>query len=276
MLSIITINYNNKEGLERTIKSVCSQSYEKFEYIIIDGASNDGSLDVINSYKKDIDYFVSEKDHGVYNAMNKGIKKSKGDYLLFLNSGDTLINKDVLAVVGKQINSKVGLYYGNINLVYKDSERLKIYPDELTFNFFYESSLPHPATFIQRKLFDTVFYYNEDYRIVSDWEFFICAICKYEVSYCYLDKVISNYDMSGISSSEENKSLIEQEKNSVYETHFKWFYEDYLALKSFKRTFLNKRSKALLELEKYKITKSINSISLFSLGIALRIIRKLK
>lgn len=95
-LSIITVNLNDKTGLEKTIKSVISQSFSDFEFIIIDGESTDGSIDIINQYKSKISYWVSEKDSGIYNAMNKGIRQAKGEYLYFLNSGDALHNENVL------------------------------------------------------------------------------------------------------------------------------------------------------------------------------------
>ena len=83
LITIITVNYNNETGLEKTLKSVCTQSYNDFEYIVIDGGSTDGSLEIIERYKSFISYWVSEKDNGVYHAMNKGINRAKGDFILF-------------------------------------------------------------------------------------------------------------------------------------------------------------------------------------------------
>ena len=97
--SIITINYNNKDGLEMTINSVLGQSFQGFEYIIIDGGSTDGSIDIIKKYESRIDYWVSEPDNGVYNAMNKGIRKATGDYINFMNSGDAYHSSSALGTV---------------------------------------------------------------------------------------------------------------------------------------------------------------------------------
>lgn len=99
--SIITINYNNKEGLELTIKSVLSQTYRNYQFIIIDGGSSDGSFDVIKKYANNINYWISEPDKGRYNAMNKGIKQAKGDYLNFMNSGDTFHSPTVLEDIAR-------------------------------------------------------------------------------------------------------------------------------------------------------------------------------
>src|SRR5258706_1204581 len=115
-ISIITINLNNKDGLANTIQSVIGQSCDDYEYIVIDGASVDGSVEVINKYRDRIDYWVSEKDSGIYQAMNKGIKASSGDYLWFLNSGDSLVNEDVVGDCAERIAHRPGYdyYYGQI------------------------------------------------------------------------------------------------------------------------------------------------------------------
>ena len=112
-ISIITVNYNDKDGLEKTIKSVLNQENTVFEYLVIDGNSADGSKDVIEKYKDKIDYWVSEPDSGIYNAMNKGILAATGDYLLFLNSGDWLYENDSIANVDKLILESKDIYFGN-------------------------------------------------------------------------------------------------------------------------------------------------------------------
>ncbi|WP_282134438.1 glycosyltransferase family 2 protein [Seonamhaeicola maritimus] len=229
MLSVITVNYNNKEGLKRTIKSVRSQSYRKFEYLIIDGGSNDGSLDVINSFKNDIDYFESKKDNGIYNAMNKGIEQAKGDYLLFLNSGDYLYSKDALLYFKQAFLSMPhkDLYYGKIKLI-SNKEWIKDYPKKLSFFYFVKDSLPHPATFIKRSCFD-ILQYDESLKIVSDWKFFLVGICKFNFSYHYIDHVIASFVMDGISSI--NSDLVDEERNCVLMDEFSHFMHDYSKFK---------------------------------------------
>ena len=120
-ISIITINYNNASGLEKTIRSVVEQTYNEYEYIIIDGASSDKSKEVIQEYQRYIDFWCSEKDSGIYNAMNKGIQKASGEYLLFLNSGDVLNNSAVLADIHGFLSGE-DFVYGDLVFVRGDGE----------------------------------------------------------------------------------------------------------------------------------------------------------
>ena len=115
-VSIITINFNNSKGLERTFKSVFEQTFQNFEYIVIDGQSIDGSKDLIKANSNKIAYWISEKDHGVYQAMNKGIQQASGEYVLFLNSGDHFTHERILEQTSKELDG-TGIVYGNIFLI---------------------------------------------------------------------------------------------------------------------------------------------------------------
>jgi glycosyltransferase involved in cell wall biosynthesis len=167
-LSIITVNLNNAKGLLKTIKSVYTQTYEEFEYILIDGGSEDGSINMIEKYTDKITYFTSESDNGIYEAMNKGVKKAKGEYCLFLNSGDWLVNDSVLEEAFCVFPDNIDIVYGNINV----DGLVKKYPGYLSFNYFLFDSLPHPASFIKKSLFNQYGGYDEGLGIVSDWKFF--------------------------------------------------------------------------------------------------------
>lgn len=231
-ISIITINYNDLVGLEKTFNSVVGQSNTDFEYIVIDGGSTDGSKEFLEQNSDKLAYWISEKDSGVYNAMNKGIKSAKGDYIMFLNSRDFLIDTTIIDKVGKDLDGSTAIYYGN--LIYSlngVNTQLWSPPDTLSFTYFLSDSLPHPSSFIKRELFDTHFYYSEHFKIVSDWEFFIYCICKMNASYKHLDYVISNFDNSGMSSVKENLIKIDTEKQQVFEKHFPLFLEDIKVLK---------------------------------------------
>ncbi|MBD0833087.1 glycosyltransferase family 2 protein [Aestuariibaculum sediminum] len=229
LISIITINYNNARGLRQTVESVFNQTFKEFEYIVIDGGSTDGSEQVIQEYINKFDYCISEPDTGIYNAMNKGIKVAKGQYLLFLNSGDWLINQEVLQQVIPNLNPEYAIYYGDVVRVYNNKKLVtKTYPKTLSFSFFVNSALPHQATFINRDLFETIFYYNEEYKICSDWEFLIYAICKVNVPYKKMDIVISNFVMNGVSNQISGKKLIEVERLKTYQKYFPLFIDDYI------------------------------------------------
>ena len=149
-ISVITINYNDKLGLEKTIKSVTNQTLRNFEYIIIDGGSNDGGGEVIEQYKDKIDYWISEPDKGIYNAMNKGIRNATGDFVIFLNSGDIFHDNQVLFKIDSLICNDFDIYYGDIIVKKTNSQRLKKYPDQLSFSYFYTNALCHQACFIKR------------------------------------------------------------------------------------------------------------------------------
>jgi glycosyltransferase involved in cell wall biosynthesis len=171
-LSIVTVNFNNLEGLNHTIKSVLNQSWKDFEYIIIDGGSTDGSSELISEMSKSFSYSISEPDNGIYNAMNKGAKVASGDYLYFLNSGDYLAEENVLDKVYKEITAqneqtqKKDIFVGSTR---QESFAILISPPEtVTMYELFKSTLPHQGMFLPR---DKVLKYpfQEQYKIVADW-----------------------------------------------------------------------------------------------------------
>ena len=209
-LSIITINYNHKEGLLKTIKSVVNQTYHDIEYIVIDGGSTDGSVDVVKQYEDSISYWVSEPDCGIYNAMNKGVAKATGEYCLFLNSGDILHGNEVIAMCIPELDSElvIGkvLTYPDGRLCYTDIQ----YPITMH-DFFTGGPIPHDATFIKRELIEAKGY-DENYKIVSDWKFFIEKMILDNCSYKLIDTVVSEFEVEGISS---DKVKCEKEREEI-------------------------------------------------------------
>jgi glycosyltransferase involved in cell wall biosynthesis len=208
-LSIITINRNNAAGLEKTIQSVVCQTYTDFEYIIIDGASGDGSVEVINKFSNNINYWISEPDSGVYNAMNKGIRKAQGEYCLFLNSGDYLISSDTLHNVFNEINDMplADIFYSDWPRSNGDIIHI---PQPLTIKYLLFSTISHQNSLIKRSLFLEHGLYNENFRIVSDAEFYILEFLKHKSIFSHIKTNISVYDINGISSqrSKEHHSEI--------------------------------------------------------------------
>lgn len=214
-LSIITINYNNSCGLQKTIDSVVTQSWHEFEWIIIDGGSTDGSKEFIEKHQGYFTYWCSEPDKGVYHAMNKGVAKAKGDYLLFLNSGDCLHDIKVLENMSRKWG-EADIIYGDICFEKKDGRVVYNYPDKLTTHYLLSRSLGHPASFIKASLLKEKGY-REDLRIISDWYSFVEWFRQGKI-FCHIPLVIADFDTTGISS--QNKELLHQEREILYKELF--------------------------------------------------------
>ena len=220
-LSIITINRNNAAGLEKTMRSVASQVGGDFEYVVIDGASTDGSVEVIRSFESSLGdclKWISEPDKGIYNAMNKGIGKTSGDYLQFLNSGDSLVSDDITMRMTEALKRKEypPILYGNM---LKDMSDGKILRDKgfagksISFLGFYTGSLNHPSSYSKKSLFEKYGGYDESLKIVSDWKWFLQAIILGGEKPVYVDMDVTLFDMNGIS--EKNKALEKAERRRV-------------------------------------------------------------
>ena len=309
-IHIITINYNNAEGLRKTLASVASQTFHDFEHIIVDGGSTDGSVEVIREYADNETIrlqgytairqekngkaddilpnrpiasspnrheicWISEPDKGIYNAMNKGIEialgkrivnsfnrselvkdKNKGirtanaEYLLFLNSGDYLVNENVVKNVTNE-NLQEDIVYGK-QMIEKDGTLMpmKFYsPEEMSFCAFLKSTLPHQCTFIRVALFDKIGMYNEQNKIVSDWEWNLVALFRWNVSLREIDVPISVYDTKGISSNQKMYELQQQERLTAAMRHFPRMMMDVAAWKSFQQS---KSYKLVMWLKKWK------------------------
>jgi len=223
-LSIITINLNNCRGLEKTVLSVINQSYKDFEYIVIDGGSTDGSVELIKKHKEKIDTWVSEKDKGIFQAMNKGIAKATGKYLLFLNSGDSLVDNNVLKKFAS-FRLEEDIIYGNLFFTGGSEIPAWCPPTHLSFNHFVENSIPHQASFIKKSLFEKVGLYSEQLKISSDWKFFLDAVVKFNCTYKKIELFISDFDVNGVSN---NRKLLEDEKFHVISTEYaNIIYQEY-------------------------------------------------
>lgn len=255
VLSIITVNYNNLGGLMTTVSSVKKQTWQEFEYIVIDGGSTDGSKEYLESQNQFLDTWVSERDFGIYNAMNKGIKLAKGEYLLFLNSGDHLFNEKVL----EQNYSKLieqDLICFNLQMVRNGFSKIADSPSNLCFSHIYSTSLPHPATFIKKELFYTVGFYDENLRIVSDWKFFLLALFKFNCSYLKVNETLATFYFGGISTVEDDS----EERKLVMKEHFDRFIFDYEELVENRKFVNTNRFKMLREMEKATFGKKLGSL----------------
>lgn len=227
-LSIITINFNNFAGLQKTLASVAAQTYRDIEHVIVDAASSDGSVVIMKEYADKSKHAViwsSEKDYGIYDGMNRGIRKATGDYIQILNSGDILAAPDVtermvtilnsLNVNSLNITENVPILYGN--MIKKDYATGKIIGKsekvEYSLRQYYSSTMNHDCCYFRRNLFDTYGLYDENLKIVSDWKWFLQAIGLGHVKPVYVDIDVTIFDASGIS--EMNLTLRNQERRQV-------------------------------------------------------------
>lgn len=264
-ISIITVNLNNLEGLKKTAESILNQSYRNYEFLVIDGSSDDGSKDYLLEISSKLTHFISEPDKGIYSAMNKGIKIAKGDYIYFLNSGDIFFDSDTLSEVVEKMDDGLDLYYGDLVYNWPKGVEYVHFPKELSYQFFVIDNINHQACFIKRSLFERFFYYNENYKIISDWEFLIFTVCKGEISYKHLEIMISIYDTSGISTNVKNRQAIYADKEEVIKKHFPLFAFDHkeiaeMRLKRVKQFFFIKKHKTA-----YRILKWCMSVILIFL-----------
>jgi glycosyltransferase involved in cell wall biosynthesis len=224
-LSIITVNFNDLNGLKKTVQSVHTQNFQEFEHIIIDGGSTDASVEYIKKHKDSFSHWLSEPDKGVYNAMNKGIEQASGEYLLFLNAGDHFINEQSLQRASTHLSDKEIIYF-NLHVIEGSRDFIKTYPSCLSFSYFVEDTLPHPATFIKKTAFAKAGTYREDFKILSDWKFFIDAICKYQLTYKKVSEAITTFYIGGMSSNPENYNLKISEREDVLSNEYTAFYQD--------------------------------------------------
>jgi glycosyltransferase involved in cell wall biosynthesis len=216
-LSIITINYNNSAGLKKTITSVLSQSFNNYEYIIIDGGSTDDSPALIKEIDHRLSYWDSEKDNGVYDAMNKGINNAVGDYIMILNSGDYLIHENVLLDFDKQAAyNNAAIYFGNIRL--EDTAGVTkehTYPSVLTLDFWEHYTINHQACFLKTSLFKELGLYDTSYKLAADYAFFIkCFVAG--KNFEHINKELVNYNLAGTSS--VNVLQYQQERQRAWVT----------------------------------------------------------
>ena len=209
-LSIITINWNNREGLRQTMDNVLAQTArDQFEYIVVDGGADDGSGEMLKQeYDGKLDRWTSQPIKPIYRKMNMGVQMATGDYCLFLNSGDALNDPDVVKDMLPHLDKRHDLVIGNI---IEGTHRTRV-PEDITYLWMYKASIPHSAAFIRRELL-IEHPYDENLVIVSDWKFFLQVLILDNVSYQLVDRDISYFDQTGISSTRPLQ--VEEERRKV-------------------------------------------------------------
>lgn len=228
LFSVITVNLNHVSGLKQTLESVKTQKESSFEHLVIDGGSTDGSLEVLREFSDYLSYAVSEKDHGIYQAMNKGIAASKGRWLLFLNSGDILCDDQVLSRVSNLLPLEGEWIYGDsyrLSDSFPHSRQLRKSDPRLTPRVLFRTGVCHQSVFFRRDLFERFGLYDESYKIAGDWEFearLLARNCPAE----YLGFPVSVYEGQGIS--HHHQAERDEEVSRLLEKYFpRTVVEDY-------------------------------------------------
>lgn len=218
LISIITVCFNAEKEIENTILSVINQTYINIEYIIIDGGSTDGTVSIIKKYEKNISYWVSETDKGIYDAMNKGIRKANGEWLCFMNAGDIFTNNAVITETFKQnFDTNIKVLYGDC--ISKDNIKSIIVKAKKLSNFYKQMPFCHQASFLRNE----GLFYDTQYKIAADYKLYREIYQKYgSKSFLYLNLIIAVFDSSGISST--NVKLLRKEYNLLFKKFSKTYY----------------------------------------------------
>ena len=216
--SIITVNLNNRNGLQRTFDSIVVQTCKNFEWIIIDGGSTDGSKEFIEQNEKHVSYWCSEKDTGIYNAMNKGVQHANGEYCLFLNSGDVLCAPNIIEKI-LEIPFQTEIVSFDMYVDIKSPKGYKKSPDCVNAYWLYDHYIPHPSSWIKRELLLKL-PYDESYSMISDWVFFFDALVVNECSYQHVPIPISLFFSDGMSCNPANKKKMRDEGARYLPTRF--------------------------------------------------------
>lgn len=204
-ISIITVTYNSVKTLEKTILSITEQSFNNYEFIIIDGGSTDGTIDIIKKYEDKISYWVSEHDDGIYDAMNKGIKKAKGNWIHLLNSDDYYHNKSVLMDISKHLIDENNFYYFSMIQKYNNFEKMYSWNSN-RLKLWYSAYIPHPTMFVSKKSYLEVGLYSLQYKVAADHDMILRLISN-NVNPIFSNEICTVMTIGGFSSLDINKTF---------------------------------------------------------------------
>ena len=220
-VSIITACYNSQDTIEETLRSVAKQTYQDIEYIIIDGSSTDKTLEIIKKYNNVVTKLISEPDTGVYNAMNKGIKVAAGDLFFFLNADDVFINENVIEKFAAEAKkASAGVLLGNILLLNRYTGEMYYEDHKIVDKIrLMTSTIFHPASFFKKEVFEKFGLYNENNKIVSDYEWYANYL-QNGGDYKYIDFPVSIFSLGGLSSDEKHSKIHTKERREIKEKYF--------------------------------------------------------
>jgi glycosyltransferase involved in cell wall biosynthesis len=226
-VSVITVCLNRKEFLESCITSALGQTYKNIEYIIIDGDSNDGSVEIFNKYRDKINKLVIEKDNGIFDAMNKGIALAAGEIIYFLNSDDMFYDNKVIEETVRIFTKQpeIDFIYGNIaisNPVDRNSY-IERYPEKISKWLFIKKTIGHPATFFRSSCFEKAGYFDGRYKIAADYEWYLRALYTNKLKSFHVERNISLFQLGGISTNREYRNLYFSERKAIQKRYFNAF-----------------------------------------------------
>ena len=197
-VSIITVSFNSEKTIEQTIKSVINQTYKNIEYIIIDGGSTDGTIEIIKKYQDNISYWVSEPDEGIYDAMNKGLAKAKGDIIGIINSDDWYDENVFGNVVEHFLNSDCDVVHGDIIRVYDDIDLfIRSKPLDIE-NIWHKTVFYHPTMFVKKDIYDKLGFFRKEFILAADYEFML-RLYTNGIKFSYLMNDIVYFRLGGAS-----------------------------------------------------------------------------
>ncbi len=215
-LSIITVCFNEVGSIGKTLSSVVEQTFKDFEWLVIDGGSSDGTVAELLRYRDHFAAFVSEKDSGIYDAMNKGIALAKGEYLLFLNGGDYISDVTTLESIFAN-RLEADFIYGDITVIGDGQDQRLIMPPVITKEFLYRKTIPHQSTFTKKSLFGRAGIYDTGFKIVADYEFILRCLLLHNATFQYVPVIFSCYLNNGVSSDAAKRKT---EKKLVHNRYY--------------------------------------------------------
>ena len=224
LFSIITVSLNARHVIKRTVRSIANQEERNFEWIVIDGGSTDGTAELVKDTGL-TSYYISEKDNGIYNAMNKGIDAAQGEYCLFLNAGDELYSPFTLREIEKTLTTDIVV--GRMQVVcHEKPEKNKIQDfskQDIRKKYLYSRTLPHPATFIKKNLFSVYGTYDERFLIAGDHDFFVRILMK-GASMSFIQACVSIFYRDGISTKMKYSEILKKEMRLIKKKNFSVYY----------------------------------------------------
>lgn len=236
--SIITVCRNEEEAIRGTCDSIISQSFKDFEWIVIDGASTDGTLEILKEYRSSICHFVSEPDAGIYSAMNKGAAMATGDYLIFMNGGDRFACADALLVASQAQDAQ--MLYGDVYFGDQGCD-VETYPDVVESGYMLRKMIPHQATFYHRATFEAVGGYDESFKIAADYDLYVRLFELEGISHHHIPHPIAIFDLNGISNSKDFRQLRKRENHRIRKQYFSNYRFSMKCLRQEIRNFIGRK-----------------------------------